>query len=107
MRINREEVAIESRDYWVKVVEMLQQNWALIDGRQSGARVWFVDDGSGVFDSIDFASIRDAEVALSRNGFQRFADDPELQEFLAAPPPPFHQSAHPNGPIYSSGRFWN
>ena len=29
-------VEILSRDYWFKVVEMLQQNWALIEPSQSG-----------------------------------------------------------------------
>ena len=27
----QQEVLIQSRDYWYKVVGMLQQNWALID----------------------------------------------------------------------------
>jgi hypothetical protein len=26
-----ERVDVKSRDYWVKFVEMLQQNWALVD----------------------------------------------------------------------------
>ncbi len=42
------DVKIHSRDYWVKVVEMLQQNWALIDQESHGkAVVYFVHDGSG------------------------------------------------------------
>ena len=28
--MSRAEVEIRSRDYWVKVVGMLQQNWALV-----------------------------------------------------------------------------
>jgi hypothetical protein len=31
-----EEVPIESRDYWFKIVEFLQQNWALVGPRERG-----------------------------------------------------------------------
>jgi len=102
-----ERVEIVSRDYWIKVIEMLQQNWALIDGIENGrAHVWFVMDGSGVFDELEFASYADAERALRRNGFWRFAEDTEAQEFIATPEPPFDRQPHPNGPIYSTGRYW-
>ena len=61
---------------------------------------------SGVFDVLDFASEDAAQDGLIRNGFQRLAEDARLQSFLRSPTPPFHQSDHLNGPIYSSGRFW-
>jgi hypothetical protein len=32
-----ETVEIRSRDYWFKIVEFLQQNWALIDEDERGA----------------------------------------------------------------------
>ena len=99
-------VQITSQDFWVKVVEFLQQNWALIEEADSGVRVYFISDTSGVFDQIDFVSPQEAEDALVRNGFSRFADDPKAQEFLTPPGPPYHFRPHPNGPIYSSGRFW-
>jgi hypothetical protein len=100
-------VAIKSRDFWVKVVEMLQQNWALIDPEASGsARVFFVTDASGVFDEMEFPSVSAAEFALERNGFRRFAASADLQKFLRPPRAPFQRTTHPNGPIYSSGRFW-
>src|SRR4051812_49844510 len=102
-----EPVAIQSRDYWVKIVEMLQQNWALFEADdQIAVRVYFITDTSGVFDEIAFPSSDAAQVALRRNGFQRFAESTKLQSFLRPPSPPFHRRAHPNGPIYSSGRFW-
>ena len=101
------ETPIRSRDFWVKVVEMLQQNWALIDETEGGgARIYFVDDGSDVFDRMSFPTLREGEEALRRNGFKPFASDPRLQGFLSPPVAPFHESQHPNGPIYSSGRFW-
>jgi hypothetical protein len=101
-------VEIQSRDYWVKVVEMLQQNWALIDpaAKDEGVIVYFVHDRSGVFDRLTFPSKEAAEAALRRNGFSKFGDDPRIGEFLTPPLPPFREAKHPNGPIYSSGRFW-
>ena len=101
-------VEIQSRDYWVKVVEMLQQNWALIDpaAKDEGVIVYFVHDLSGVFDRLTFPSKVAAEAALRHNGFSKFSADPKLGEFLTPPPPPFREAKHPNGPIYSSGRFW-
>lgn len=98
---------ITSQDFWVKVIEMLQQNWAVIEPTQSdGVRIYFVDDDGGVFDQLVFPSAEAAATALSRNGFERYAASPSLQEFLRPPSPPFRWRDHSNGPIYSSGRFW-
>lgn len=102
-----ETVAIRSRDYWFKVVDFLQQNWALVDlSDEGGARAFFIGDTSGVFDSMEFDSQLDAEVELRNNGFQRFSDDDEAAQHLTPPAGPFHLRSHPNGPIYSSGRYW-
>lgn len=102
-----EEIKIISREYWFKVVECLQQNWALIDeNADSTAIVYFFGDTSDVFDQIQFDSIAEAEHSLTRNGFCRYREDKKAQEFLACPNPPFHWRDHPNGLIYSSGRFW-
>ena len=103
---NDDVVEIESRDYWFKIVEFLQQNWALIDPHESGVVVWFFGDTSGVFDEMTFPAEAEAVEALKRNGFRRYAAEPKSQEFIAKPEPRFHRRAHPNGPIYSSGRFW-
>lgn len=100
------EIEIISRDYWVKIVEFLQQNWALIDPFESGVKVFFFHDLSGVFDEMIFPSIKEAEKGLLRNGFSRFSDNKEFSKFLAIPKPPFYRTKHPNGLIYSSGRFW-
>ena len=99
-------VPIISRDYWFKIVEFLQQNWALIDPNESGVIVWFFEDTSGVFDEMMFPSVHEAEDALRRNGFRRHAEDRKAQKFIGVPKPPFHRQPHPNGVIYSSGRFW-
>jgi len=99
-------VTIRSRDYWFKVIEMLQQNWALIDPTSHGVVVYFLGDTSGVFDELEFESLATAEAALRLNGFSRYSEDPEAQEFLGCPEPPFTHKPHPNGRIYSSGRYW-
>ncbi|WP_294009595.1 hypothetical protein [Sphingomonas sp.] len=98
-----EPVEIRSRDYWVKVVEMLQQNWALVDDRTDDVRVWFIHDCSGVFDHLDFPERELAESALRQNGFEPSRQEPSWRR---TPKPPFIMDPHPNGPIYSSGRYW-
>lgn len=98
-------VEISSRDYLFKVVDFLQQNWALIDQTPSGRTVFFFGDTTGVFDRLQFSSAAEAEQALFRNGFSRFAKDREAQGFIAVPQAPFHEGHPPNGPIYFSGMF--
>jgi hypothetical protein len=101
-----ETLTIQATDFWVKVVEMLQQNWALIEDGSDAVCVYFISDTSGIFDEIAFPSASIAKEALRKNGFRRFADSPDLQSFLRPPSAPFRRAPHPNGRIYSSGRFW-
>jgi hypothetical protein len=103
----KELIKIKSRDYWFKVVGMLQQNWALIDEISGGSqRVYFVGDTSGVFDELEFTNVVAAEEALRRNGFVKYEEDPKAHQFIAKPEPPFARCPHQNGPIYSSGQYW-
>ena len=100
-------IEIKSHEYWFKVVGMLQQNWALIDdNKNGGCKVYFIGDTSGVFDEMEFQSRDKASSALKRNGFALYDEDKKAQKFIAPPKPPFYRRAHPNGKIYSSGRFW-
>jgi hypothetical protein len=99
-------VPIQSRDYWFKAIEMLQQNWALMDDSTEGVIVYFLSDTGGVFDELRFKSAAEAAAALRLNGFGRYTEDPRAASFLRCPEPPFKTRPHPNGPIYSSGRFW-
>jgi len=101
-----EVVDIKNTDYWFKVVDFLQHNWGVIEETGSGCIVYFFGDTAGVFDQLSFQSGEEAKEALRRNGFARYAEDKQAQEFIAKPSPPFHKQPHPNGPIYSSGRFW-
>jgi len=98
---HQDPMEIRSRDFWVKVVEMLQQNWALIDedADAKGCTVYFIDDLGRVFDRMRFGDLAQAQEGLDRNGFDRFADE----EFLAPPEPPFVDRPRP---IYSTGEFW-
>ena len=100
-------VEIQSSRFWFKVVEFLQTNWALIDELpDGGARVWFLNDNSGVFDSMFFESLESAVSGLMDNGFDLFDENSEAKKFIAPPERPFKRDPHPNGRIYSSGKFW-
>jgi hypothetical protein len=98
-------VKIHSQDYWFKVVEMLQQNWALIGASPNSTQVavFFFGDTSGVFDRPIFPT-HEAEQGLRQNGFRRCDEDTGAPRFLVKPRPPFREQLHP---IYSSGRFWH
>ena len=51
-------------DPWFKVVDCLQQNWAVIIERANDALVVFYGDGCGVFDEISYIDTRNAETCL-------------------------------------------
>lgn len=106
--VDEEVVPIKSRDYWIKVVECLQQNWALIERLPEGrAIVYFIGDTSGVFDQMEFDDVMIAREALRRNGFGRYEHVNEgSKKGIPWPRPPFGKGRHTNGPIYSSGQFW-
>ena len=103
-----DEATIETanEDYWFKIVEFLQQNWAVIEPEGSGFKILFFDDCSGIFDSIEFDSLEGAETALKRNGFGKYNEDQEAHDFIAKPKAPLRGGAHLINSIYSSGRFW-
>ena len=114
---------IVSRDWWVKVLGMLSQNWALIDSMPDGtACAYFFQDGAdsalrgkyrlsqlrnriGFIDSIHFPSIERARFALRFNGFDRLVDNPGpwVEE---RPEGVVYDARTPEGAIYSSGRYW-
>ena len=99
-------VMVSRKTYWVKIVSFLQQNWAAIDDLpgSEGVRIWFFGDTSGVFDFIDYPSREAARQALHVNGFSVWTA--EKFGFISRPIPPFSWRSHPNGEIYSSGRYW-
>jgi len=107
----KQPVHIESREYWIKVLEMLQQNWAIIEpSSEAGGdpcEVFFIDDNSCVFDRLRFDSAQEAEKGLARNGFSRYDPDPQMLKHMPPPSAPFYESADCQTLVYSSGRFWH
>ena len=85
---------------------MLQQNWAVLVEQDDKILAVFYGDTCGVFDQIGFNNRRSAEAALKRNRFRKYNDDPKAKEFVALPEGEFRVRPHPNGFIYSSGRYW-
>ena len=97
---------IRSEIFWVKIIAMLQQNWASIEVMPDGCYcVYFFDDHGAVFDKLNYPDKTRAVNALRRNGFDQYTDE-HHGSFLSRPGPSFHWGSHSNGPIYSSGRFW-
>lgn len=107
--MKEEAIEITSRDYWFKVVGMLQQNWVLLEPNKekSGFTIYFISDASGVFDQMEFADLAEAESQLRVNGFGKYSEDEKARDFITPPSSPFYKSSHPNGAIYSSGKYWN
>jgi ADP-ribosylglycohydrolase len=99
-------------ELWVKVVEFMQQNWAVLqaDTPSESARIWFIDDGLSVFDYIDYESHATARRALRLNGFELY--DASEHDWLESRLPehlgPGHTPELRWSPrrIYSSGKHW-
>jgi len=98
---------LEDQPLWIKVVAMLQHNWAVIDAFAGRATVRFIDDAGFLFDELTFESEGAARIALRRNGFAEFSSDREAQEFISPPRQPYRAEALRKRPIYSSGQFWH
>ncbi|MBD3732007.1 MAG: hypothetical protein IE934_04685 [Sphingopyxis sp.] len=98
---------LEDQPLWIKVVAMLQHNWAVIDAFAGRATVRFIDDSGFIFDELTFESDVVARMALGRNGFAEFSDDRKAQEFIMPPRKPYRAEAFRKRPIYSSGQFWH
>ena len=83
--MDEDEAGIETanEDYWFKIVEFFQHNSAVIESEDSGFKVLFFDELSeGVFDSIEFDSLEDAETALKSHGFTNYNEDQEGYSFI-------------------------
>ena len=100
----RETVSIENYDPWMKVVDFMQINWATIEPFDGGVRVYFIDGRSEVWDEMLFPDVNEAQFALLRNGFVLHRAETECS--FRPPQPPFVRGRHPNGRVYSSGRYW-
>lgn len=114
---------IKSRDWWIKVLGMLQHNWALIEEGTSGsATVYFFHDGEvgmgcygytraqlkgryAIVDSLNFESVHLAKEALSRNGFRLLGDGELLGSDLKPQGNFFDVRAMEEG-VYSRQSHW-
>lgn len=86
-------VDLDSRDFWLNIVDFLQQYWAVIQENKmdSSVKVYFLNDSSVIFASLVFDTAEIAEKALMKNGFKRY-DDPleNFTEFITLPQKPYH-----------------
>ena len=86
------EVVISNNDFWVNIVDFLQQYWALVEQKKDSneVTVYFINEGSGIFASMGFDSNEIAEKALMQNGFKKYNDPLEkYQEYLNPPLKPY------------------
>jgi hypothetical protein len=114
---------ISNRDWWVKVLGMLQHNWALIEEDRNGATtVYFFHDGGmtlgstgyrlseirsrcAVVDSLNFPNKEDALQALDKNGFFRLTERPGpwMNDY---PRGHFYDARATEEGIYSKSGYW-
>lgn len=102
------EIDLRTDFFWIKIVGMLQQNWAVIRRtRRAETEIIFFNDFSVVFDKILTRSPVQAEIDLRRNKFLPY-DDPKMRfdELVDKPGPPFRMGSASRRPIYSSGEYW-
>lgn len=91
-QVKRKEVVICSKDFWVNIVDFLQQYWALVEQKKDSNEiiVYFINERSGIFASLGFGSVEIAEKALMQNGFKKYNDPLEkYQEYLNPPLKPY------------------
>ena len=91
-RIKGTEITIKSNDFWVNIVDFLQQYWAVVEVSESSEHVtvYFLHEGSGIFASMNFDNPEIAQKALAQNGFKRY-DDPyeNFSAYLNPPKKPY------------------
>lgn len=117
-------MTIKSRSWWVKPLEMISHNWALIEENQDeSATVYFFHDlgipkgsNSGytlkqlkgrcaVVDSLDFAYEDLAKMALKYNGFRMLQDNPGPWDGYE-PFGTFYDARNTEEGVYSKGGYW-
>ena len=113
---------ISSKDWWVKVLNMCQHNWALIESDTATIIYFFHDNGvtlsppkklkyfevknkSGIIDSLVFDNNLSAEQALKRNGFIRLSENSGPWE-LNIPLNDFYDAREDGLGIYSKDGRW-
>jgi hypothetical protein len=114
---------ITSEDWWVKVLGMLQHNWALIETHKDSVTVYFFHDEGitrgflkgytlkqlrnrcAIIDSLEFKYIDEAKIALTRNSFDRLRENPGSWDGLQ-PHGNFYDARSGEEGIYSKSGYW-
>ena len=91
------------KDWYVKPIEMITNNWAFIF-EDTSVEVIFVRDDGVIFDTMRFESKEVAIKGLIDNGFIKFSSDKEARKYIA--PPNKIIDFQSRNDIYSSGRYW-
>ena len=87
------EIKIKSKDFWVNIVDFLQQYWATIEKNDdsSSVTVYFIHERSGIFANMKFETEEIARKALAQNGFKTYNDPFEnFGDYLNPPKEPFY-----------------
>ncbi len=91
------------KDWYVKPIEMITNNWAFIF-EDNGIELIFVRDDGEVFDKMRFENKEVAVKGLIENGFIKFSSDKEAKKYIV--PPNKIVDFQVRNDIYSSGRYW-
>jgi hypothetical protein len=101
------QIDLRTDDFWVKVVDVLVHNWAVVRPTSSSApELVFFDNRSRVFDTMRFADVDEAIAGLRRNGFEPYDEIGGFRKILPKPRPPFIMERGNFRPVYSSGEYW-
>ena len=91
------------KDWYVKPIEMITNNWAFIF-EDTSVEVIFVRDDGVIFDTLNFENKKVAIKGLIENGFIKFSSDKEARKYIV--PPNKIIDFQSRNDIYSSGKFW-
>ena len=91
------------KDWYVKPIEMITNNWAFIF-EDTRVEVIFVRDDGVIFDTLKFENKEVAIKGLIENSFIKFSSDQEARKYIV--PPNKIVDFQGRNDIYSSGKYW-
>ena len=114
------EYPISNRDWWFKVLGMLNENWALIEESPEKVTVYFFHScgttkmsigprngpWAAIVDSLEFSNCNEALNALLRNGFSPFAEVSDTWEGNPPPEGRLYDAREKEPGIYSQEGYW-
>lgn len=91
---------IKSTNYWFKIDEFLQANWALIEESEDAkATIFLIGATSEIFDEIHVQTLERAVDELVDNGYELYSEATQLHKCLQPPCSPFTVSCMAAGKI--------